>query len=205
MSSTRPAGMTRDQFESESEVARPIVVRRVRARFRDEQLADEVTQDCLADASRKWQMFPAYFLVRSLLAWVTQRAYWRAQDRLEERSRFAPLAEEHAGDEGDDRVKTPEAYAVATPVNTEREQTWQQVHDALGQLDEQDRRIIELSYFDQMTDQAIGTRLYGEDDGTPQARGLRVFRRRQKAQKQVGEILLAHGFDLEAWLASLAL
>lgn len=204
MSSTSSVGMSRDQFEAEAEAARPVVVRRVKARFKDEQLADEVTQDCLTDAARRWEVFPTYFVARSLLAWVTQRAYWRAQDRLEGRGRLAPLADEHDGDESDDRVKTPEAYAVATPINTDREQTWQQVHDALGELDDQDRTIIVLSYFDHLTDQAIGTRLYGADDGTPQARGLRVFRRRQKAQKLVGEILLARGFDLEAWLASLA-
>jgi len=187
--------MTLEQLISELEAARPLVIRRVTSRYRDEELGDSVAQQCLIDAWSRWKRDPDYFVTHSLLAWATQRAYWRVRDHLYERARFAPLAEEHAADEGDARVKTPESYVVARELDVEREQAWALVHECLAELPEADQELIDQHYFEGLTDKAIGDLLFGEDDGTPLARGLRVFRRRDRVQERIRELVLARGYD----------
>jgi DNA-directed RNA polymerase specialized sigma24 family protein len=187
--------LTLEQFCRQMEDARPVVILRVQARYRDAQLSDELAQDCLVDAWMKWEADPAYFITHSLLAWVTQRAYWRVRDRLDERARFAPLAEEHSADESEDRVKTPEVYATAREPDAEREQVWGLVHEAIAELPEDDQLLLDEYHWQGLTDKAIGDLCFGTDDGTPQARGLRIFRRRDRAQEQLRDELLARGYD----------
>ena len=188
-------GMTLERLVSEVEAARPVVVRRVVSRYRDIEMGDSIAQQCVIDAWTKWTHDPAYFLAHDLLAWTTQRAYWRVRDRLDERARFAPLAEEHAADEGEARVKTPESYAVAREPDVEREQVWALVHECLAELPDADHALIDQHWFEGLTDKAIGDRLFGTDDGTAQARGLRVFRRRDKVQERLKELVRARGYD----------
>jgi hypothetical protein len=49
-------------------------------------------------------------------------------------------------------------------------------------------------HYDGLTDQELGTRLFGEGLSR-QARGLRVWRLRQRAYDHLKAILLAEGFD----------
>jgi len=187
--------LTLEQFCRLMEEARPLVTLRVQGRYRDAQLGDELAHDCLVAAWMKWEADPAYFVTHSLLAWVTQRAYWRVRDRLDERSRFAPLAEEHSADEGDDRVKTPEVYATAREPDVEREQVWTLVHEGIAELPEEDQTLLDEYHWQDLTDKAIGDLRFGTEDGTPQARGLRIFRRRDRAQERLREELLTRGYD----------
>ncbi|MGL4549596.1 MAG: RNA polymerase sigma factor [Gemmataceae bacterium] len=188
--------MTWEQIDREMRAARPLVIQRVRTRFGDPQLSEEVAHDCLIAAWMEWRADPCYFVTHSLLAWATQRAYWRALDRLADRARFAPLADEHAAD-GGDGVKTPEAYPVAREPDAEREQVWGMVHEAVAALPEADQDLVERYHWEGMTDKAIGDLLYGTSDGTAQARGLRVFRQRDRAHGRLRELLLGRGYDPE--------
>ncbi|NBO93110.1 MAG: sigma-70 family RNA polymerase sigma factor [Planctomycetia bacterium] len=193
--------MTLEHFLTEMETARPIVRRRVWGRYRDNQLSDEVTHDCLTDAWNRWQIEPTYFVTHNLLAWTTQRAYWRVRDRLNDRARFAPLAEEHPEDPAY-AVKTHEAHAKAAEPEVERHQVWALVHEAVTTLSEDDREIIDQHHFGQMTDKAIGDQIYGVADSSRAARGLRVFRRRTRIEERLRECLLERGYDPQTGQAS---
>src|SRR5262245_47023200 len=90
--------LTDRAFEKAIAAALPVLCQRLTRRYGDEQLAEEVSWDCLTQAYEVWRADPDYFANRDLTAWSSQRASWRALDRLRERGRFAPLAEEHLDD-----------------------------------------------------------------------------------------------------------
>ena len=165
---------------------------RLTRRFGDPQLAEEISWDCLTQAYEVWRNDPHYFANRDLTAWTSQRASWRALDRLRERGRHAPLAEEHAGEagEGVGALIDPSDAEADRRLTRDRHITWR----SLQQLPEQDRRILEGYYYDDRTDQEIGAELFG-DEGTEQARGLRVWRRRRKAHERLRTLLLENGID----------
>ena len=165
---------------------------RLTRRFGDPQLAEEVSWDCLTQAYEVWRNDPLFFANRDLTSWTSQRANWRALDRLRERGRHAALAEEHPGESGEGVV------ALIDPTDAEAERrtirdrhiTWR----SLQRLTDQDRQILESYYYDNRTDQEIGTDLFG-DQGSEQARGLRVWRRRRKAHERLKTLLLENGID----------
>lgn len=178
-------------FERSMQEAFAVLRARLTRRYGDPQLAEEVSWDCLTQAYEVWREDPAFFANRDLTAWTGQRATWRALDRLRERGRFAPLAEEHPGEPGEGA-----AAPLVEPREAERRRlrdrqlTWR----SLQQLGEQDREILEGYYYDGLTDQQIGARLYG-GEGSEQARGLRVWRRRRKAQQRLRTLLEQNGLD----------
>lgn len=192
---TRPV-LTRPQIESVISDALPEIQRRMESRLRDKFLADEMAADSVSAAWEQWLADPAYFHGRDLVGWATQRARWRAVDVLRRRSRFAPLADEQQGDEAN---KAPDSPAIAQPDRTAREEMRRLVYEAILLLAPDERRLLEGMAYDNLTDQAMGTALYGAQDGTAQARGLRVFRRRQRALARLGQLLMERGFDAEAW------
>ncbi len=170
-----------------------VVCARLTRRFGDPQLAEEVSWDCLTLAYELWREDRAFFANRDLASWASQRACWRALDRLRERARLIPLAEEHPGEAGEGVVPTPPDPAeVEAGRRRLRDQqiTWR----SLQQLDEQDRLILEGYYYDHLTDQEIGGRLFGHEGSGP-ARGLRVWRRRRKAQERLRTLLEENGID----------
>jgi DNA-directed RNA polymerase specialized sigma24 family protein len=166
---------------------------RLTRRYGDPQLAEEISWDCLTRAYEVWRDDPAFFAHRDLTSWTGQRATWRALDRLRERGRFAPLAEEHSGDASEGAaapLADPADAAAERRRLRDRQVTWR----ALQRLEAQDREILEGYYYDDLTDQQIGSRLYG-DEGSEQARGLRVWRRRRKAQERLRTLLEEGGID----------
>lgn len=181
-------------FEEALEATFSMVRDRLTRRFGDEQLAEEVSWDCVTQAYEAWRGDPTFFAERDLRAWTSQRALWRALDRLRERGRFVPLSEEHSsGNEGE--AGGPAQLSVTDEETMrqwerDRQLTW----NSLQQLPSADRELLEQYYYEERTDQEIGAQLYGEE-GSEQARGLRVWRRRQKALTQLEKILIENGLD----------
>jgi DNA-directed RNA polymerase specialized sigma24 family protein len=183
----------RPTFVQALQAAHPVISQRLMTRYGDAQLAEEISWDCLTHAFETWNEDPSYFENRDLTAWTSQRATWRALDRLRERTRFLPLAEEHNGEHDESvaavRFEAPDSFGERGRLR-DRQITWECLH----QLDEEDRLILLGYYYDGLTDQEIGTALYG-DEGSEQARGLRVWRRRQKAHDKLRTLLVASGVD----------
>lgn len=181
--------MSREAFQSALAAAQSVLFQRLHSRYRDPQLAEEVSADCLSQAYELWHRDPAYFLEHDLTAWGSVRANWRAIDRLRARSRHAPLPDENPPDD------RPLATASRTldphddPDVLARLAAW----EAIARLDELDRRVLIGHYYDGRSDQDIGTELFGHV-GTVTARGLRVWRIRQRAQARLRDLLAADGF-----------
>lgn len=188
-------GSSHRSFTRAYEAAFPVLCARLTRLYGDPQLAEEVSVDCLADAYKVWREDPHFFDEKDLTAWSSQRARWRTLDCLRERARFTPLAVEHSGD-GESksdllaRAPDPDETEEARQRRHDRQVTW----DSLQSLDSEDREILESYYYDGETDQQIGTRRYGPA-GTDQARGLRVWRRRQKALERLRTVLIKNGID----------
>jgi DNA-directed RNA polymerase specialized sigma24 family protein len=183
--------MTPRTFEEEIQAALPVVYQRLTRRYGDEQLAEEVSWDCLTQAYEVWRSDPGYFANRDLTRWTSNRANWRALDVLRQRARLTPLAEDRAEDGETARpLADPRDDEDARRLARDREA----VFASIRQLDEQDGLIVESYYYDGLTDQEIGARLYG-GEGTDQARGLRVWRRRRKARAQLQTLLIENGID----------
>lgn len=183
--------MTTRTFEEELQAALPVVYQRLTRRYGDEQLAEEVSWDCLTQAYEVWRDDPDYFANRDLTRWTSNRANWRALDVLRKRSRLTPLAEDR-GEDGE------HVSPLVDPRDDEdarrRLRDREAVFASVRQLDEPDGRIVESYYYDGLTDQEIGSLLYG-DEGSDQARGLRVWRRRRKAHAQLQTLLVENGID----------
>lgn len=179
-------------FERSLQEAFVVLRARLTRRYHDPQLAEEVSWDCLTQAYEVWRRDPSFFANRDLTAWTGQRATWRALDRLRERGRFAPLAEDQNAKPGDNIAVLidPTEAEDERRLARDRQTTWR----SLQQMDDQDRAILEGYYYDEQTDQQIGSRLYG-DEGSEQARGLRVWRRRRKAQERLRTLLEENGID----------
>jgi DNA-directed RNA polymerase specialized sigma24 family protein len=187
--------MSRSSFEQSLANSFPVVFRRLTTRFGDEQLAEEVSLDCLSQAFELWRLDPAYFATHDLTAWASRRATWRALDRLRERARHRPLPEERSDDDRAVAAVLPLREAAAEQVTRDRELTWQ----ALQKLAPEDRAVLVAWYYDQLSDQEIGAALYGAGNGTAQARGLRVWRRRQRARARLRDLVIAEGVDAADW------
>src|SRR5262245_173487 len=119
-------------FEEELQAALPVVYQRLTRRYGDEQLAEEVSWDCLTQAYEVWRNDPDYFANRDLTRWTSNRANWRALDVLRKRARLSPLAEDRSED-GDS------AYPLADPRHDEdtkrRERDREAVFASVRQLD----------------------------------------------------------------------
>lgn len=192
----------RAAFEESLAATYPVLFNRLARRFGDEQLAEEVSQDCLSQAFEKWLAHPNYFATHDLTAWTSRRAAWRALDRLRERGRHRPLPEERPLDDEQERGL---AAALAVPQSDEAERVMRDRHltwEALQRLAPEDRDLLLAWFYDHRSDQEIGSDLFGEDDGTAQARGLRVWRRRQRAQARLKDLLIDVGIDPADWVGS---
>src|ERR1700722_3526726 len=96
----------RSGFEDLITRAYPVVFNHLVSRFKDAQLAEEVSVDSLTHAFEKWRTEPNYFRAHSLVGWISRWATWRALDRLRERTRLRPLPEERLL-EGGENVCVP--------------------------------------------------------------------------------------------------
>jgi DNA-directed RNA polymerase specialized sigma24 family protein len=182
--------MSEEELTRAVEEAYPILFARLKCRYKDEQLADEVSRDCLSQAFEKWEQDREYFVAHDLTTWSSTRAIWRAVDRLRQRNRLAALPDEPFTDFP---VATADLYCTSDTIDN-RHAAW----EALNQLNEMERRILIGHFYDGRSDQDLGTELFGEK-GTLTGRGLRVWRLRQKAQARLRDLLLSSGFDPEEY------
>ena len=170
-------------FERSLAAAYPVIYRRLAGRYRDPQLAEEVAWDSLTRAFEKLSEDPHYFDDRNLTEWSSQLATWRALDRLRKRTRTPSLAGDPFEDgRAEDRASEPG-----------RQDAQALVWECLQRLDGDDRDLLCASYYDGLGDQAIGATRYA--DGSDTARGLRIWRRRRKAQARLRDLLLEAGYE----------
>lgn len=168
----------RNAFVEQMEAIRPRITERLTRRFSDAQLAEECTWEALVKAFETQQSNPDTFYAEgaSLEGWVYRRASWRIVDELRYRERFQSIE----GLKEDDWLQT-----TADTVDTSTEDT---LRDCMAALGEQERSILASYHFDGMTDQEIGTALYGEE-GTAQNRGLKVWRMRQRVYGRMRKLM----------------
>jgi DNA-directed RNA polymerase specialized sigma24 family protein len=197
MRDNRKVGLSRSAFEASVARAFPMVLNRLAARFKDAQLAEEVSVDSLAHAYEKWREDPGYFQTHDLVGWSSRWAAWRALDRLRERTRHRPLPDEHLADGaepgGMPSIPSHHDDGIAERLR-DREIAWQ----CIQKLDPEDRAILTGYYYDRLTDQELGAELFG-GRASVQANGLKVWRRRQRAHARLRALLLASGIDPGDW------
>lgn len=183
--------LSRRALERAIEEAYPVLFHRLHRRYKDPQLAEEVSRDCLSQVYEQWLADPTYFARRDLTSWSSTRANWRAVDRLRARQRVAALPEERA--QNDDRPLTtadPRHEPDAVRLREDCRTAW----EAIARLDERERKVLIGHYYEGRSDQDLGAELFGAS-GTRTALGLRVWRLRQKAQARLRDLLLTSGVD----------
>lgn len=176
----RIAAGDRDAFSRFYDLTAPMAFGLIRRVLRDPEAAAEVLQEVFWQV---WLEAPRYDPGRgSPEAWLLMRAKTRAIDRLRstrrrERTFVAPLDESVAR-----RVDGPGENAAVAAADRGLVQT------ALAQLPEPQRRVIELAFFEGLTQSEIATRL-GEPLGTVKTRARLGLERLRGALK--GERLSA--------------
>jgi RNA polymerase sigma factor (sigma-70 family) len=167
--------------------AAQVVYGRTFHHFRDPDLAAVATQDALLKALETGKARPKYCDdYAHLVNWLTKTARWRGLDLLRRQKLQRPLPEGWDGSEPD---AAPQA---------DRDRVRQQVWDLLQRLPAEERDLLDMSYFQKLTDREIYERLHGPEEFTP-ACGLRVWRQRQKAQAHLRQLLLQEGVDPSEW------
>ncbi len=158
---TRIAAGDRDAFSRFYDLLAPTAFGLIRRVLRDPEAAAEVLQDVFWQV---WRDAPQYDPARgSPEAWLVMRAKTRAIDRLRsirrrDRTFVAPV-DESVARSSDEPAENPAVVAEDRSL----------VQTALAQLPEPQRRVIELAFFDGLTQSEIATRL-GEPLGTVKTR-----------------------------------
>ncbi len=171
---TRVAAGDRDAFSRFYDRLAPVAFGLIRRVLRDPEAAAEVLQEVFWQV---WREAPQYDPQRgSPEAWLVMRAKTRAIDRLRsmrrrERTFVAPLDESVARRE-DGRADDPAVAAADRGL----------VQTALAQLPEAQRRVIELAFFEGLTQSEIATKL-GEPLGTVKTRARLGLERLRGALK----------------------
>src|SRR5713226_3950457 len=151
----------RDAFSRFYDLAAPMAFGLIRRVLRDPEAAAEVLQEVFWQV---WQEAPQYDPKRgSPEAWLVMRAKTRAIDRLRsmrrrDRTFVAPL---------DEAIARAEDGSAEDPAVVAEDRSL--VQTALAQLPEAQRRVIELAFFEGLTQSEIATRL-GEPLGTVKTR-----------------------------------
>jgi RNA polymerase sigma-70 factor (ECF subfamily) len=158
---TRIAAGDRDAFSRFYDLLAPVAFGLIRRVLRDPEAAADVLQEVFWQV---WREAPQYDPGRgSPEAWLVMRAKTRAIDRLRsirrrDRTFVAPVDESVARSR-DESAENPAVMAEDRSL----------VQTALAQLPEPQRRVIELAFFDGLTQSEIATRL-GEPLGTVKTR-----------------------------------
>jgi len=158
---TRIAAGDRDAFSRFYDLLAPTAFGLIRRVLRDPEAAAEVLQEVFWQV---WREAPQYDPGRgSPEAWLVMRAKTRAIDRLRsirrrDRTFVAPV-DESVARSTDEPAENPAVVAEDRSL----------VQTALAQLPEPQRRVIELAFFDGLTQTEIATRL-GEPLGTVKTR-----------------------------------
>jgi RNA polymerase sigma-70 factor (ECF subfamily) len=151
----------REAFGRFYDLTAPMAFGLIRRVLRDPDAAAEVLQEVFWQV---WQDAPRYDPKRgSAEAWLVMRAKTRAIDRLRsirrrDRTFVAPV---------DESVTPPSAEPAPDPAVVAEDRSL--VQAALAQLPEAQRRVIELAFFEGLTQTEIATRL-GEPLGTVKTR-----------------------------------
>jgi RNA polymerase sigma-70 factor, ECF subfamily len=158
---TRIAAGDRDAFSRFYDLLAPTAFGLIRRVLRDPDVAAEVLQEVFWQV---WREAPQYDAGRgSPEAWLVMRAKTRAIDRLRsirrrDRTFVAPV-DESVARSSEEPAENPAVVAEDRSL----------VRTALAQLPEPQRRVIELAFFDGLTQSEIATRL-GEPLGTVKTR-----------------------------------
>jgi len=158
---TRIAAGDRDAFSRFYDLLAPTAFGLIRRVLRDPEAAAEVLQEVFWQV---WREAPRYDPKRgSPEAWLVMRAKTRAIDRLRsirrrDRTFVAPV-DESVAQSSDGPAENPAAVAEDRGL----------VQTALAQLPEPQRRVIELAFFEGLTQSEIAIRL-GEPLGTVKTR-----------------------------------
>ena len=158
---TRIATGDRDAFSRFYDLLAPTAFGLIRRVLRDPEAAAEVLQEVFWQV---WREAPQYDSRRgSPEAWLVMRAKTRAIDRLRsirrrDRTFVAPV---------DESVARSTHEPAENPAVVAEDRSL--VQTALAQLPEPQRRVIELAFFDGLTQSEIATRL-GEPLGTVKTR-----------------------------------
>jgi RNA polymerase sigma-70 factor, ECF subfamily len=158
---TRIAAGDRDAFSRFYDLLAPTAFGLIRRVLRDPEAAAEVLQEVFWQV---WREAPQYDAGRgSPEAWLVMRAKTRAIDRLRfmrrrDRTFVAPV---------DESVARSSEEPAENPAVVAEDRTL--VRTALAQLPEPQRRVIELAFFDGLTQSEIAARL-GEPLGTVKTR-----------------------------------
>jgi RNA polymerase sigma-70 factor (ECF subfamily) len=177
---TRIAAGDRDAFSRFYDLLAPTAFGLIRRVLRDPEAAAEVLQEVFWQV---WREAPRYDPKRgSPEAWLVMRAKTRAIDRLRsirrrDRTFVAPV-DESVAQRNDGPAENPAVVAEDRGL----------VQMALAQLPEPQRRVIELAFFEGLTQSEIATRL-GEPLGTVKTRARLGLERLRSALR--GERLSA--------------
>ena len=158
---TRIAAGDRDAFSRFYDLLAPTAYGLIRRVLRDPEAAAEVLQEVFWQV---WREAPQYDPTRgSPEAWLVMRAKTRAIDRLRsirrrDRTFVAPV-DESVARSSDEPAENPAVVAEDRSL----------VQTALAQLPEPQRRVIELAFYDGLTQSEIAIRL-GEPLGTVKTR-----------------------------------
>jgi RNA polymerase sigma-70 factor (ECF subfamily) len=158
---TRIAAGDRDAFSRFYDLLAPTAFGLIRRVLRDPEAAAEVLQEVFWQV---WREAPQYDAGRgSPEAWLVMRAKTRAIDRLRsirrrDRTFVAPV-DESVARSSEEPAENPAVVAEDRSL----------VQTALAQLPEPQRRVIELAFFDGLTQSEIAARL-GEPLGTVKTR-----------------------------------
>ena len=158
---TRIAAGDRDAFSRFYDLLAPTAFGLIRRVLRDPEAAAEVLQEVFWQV---WREAPQYDPARgSPEAWLVMRAKTRAIDRLRsirrrDRTFVAPV-DESVARSSDEPAENPAVVAEDRSL----------VQTALAQLPEPQRRVIELAFYDGLTQSEIAIRL-GEPLGTVKTR-----------------------------------
>ena len=158
---TRIAAGDRDAFSRFYDLLAPTAFGLIRRVLRDPEAAADVLQEVFWQV---WREAPQYDPKRgSPEAWLVMRAKTRAIDRLRsirrrDRTFVAPV-DESVARSNDEPAENPAVVAEDRSL----------VQAALAQLPEPQRRVIELAFFEGLTQSEIATRL-GEPLGTVKTR-----------------------------------
>ena len=174
---TRIAAGDRDAFSRFYDLLAPTAFGLIRRVLRDPEAAAEVLQEVFWQV---WREAPQYDAGRgSPEAWLVMRAKTRAIDRLRsirrrDRTFVAPV-DESVARSSEEPAENPAVVAEDRSL----------VQTALAQLPEPQRRVIELAFFDGLTQSEIAVRL-GEPLGTVKTRarlGLERLRGALRAER----------------------
>jgi DNA-directed RNA polymerase specialized sigma24 family protein len=167
-------------------------------RYGDRQLAAEAAGEAVSRLWEAWRADPDVFVSdRHMLNWCKRTGRCQAVDRLRWRNRHRPLPGGGSeGETGGRRPAVPRVRLLREPEAEERARDKVLLWECLERLPAADRDLLVGHFWEGRTDAEAGL---PERPGSIQARGLWVWRRRHRLQRQLGRDLVAAGVNPSTW------